>query len=252
MTTVSQIIRDAFRENNAVGVNDPVSGEEEAEALILLNRLVKSVIGTDAGDKLTTIYAGRNNIDSTFYTIINILPEYKWFAPANSRIICNNTTSIDIHLNPFPNDGERFALQDASGNFSTYPVTVHGNGNLIDSAPTSLFDEDNSKKEYFYRADLNEWMLVSELESGSTFPFPEDFEDLFVLHLSMRLNPRNGLQVNNQSVAAFQRMKSLFKSRYRQTVEQASELALLKTPGMRNKIYGTFINPTQRFNTGYF
>lgn len=252
MTTVSQIIRNAFRENNVVGVNEPVSGEEEAEALTLLNRLVKSVIGTDAGDKLTTIYVGRNNIDSTFYTITNILPEYKWFSPANSRIICNNTTSIDIHLNPYPNDGERFAIQDASGNFATYPVTVHGNGNLIDAASTSLFNQNNLKKEYFYRADLNEWMLVSELESSSIFPFPEEFEDLFVIHLAMRINPRNGIETSNQSVAALQRMKSLFKSRYRQTVEQASELALIKTPGMRHKIYGTFINPTQRFNTGYF
>ena len=61
MTTVSQLITDAYRESNLIAVNSSPTSPEQTEALRLLNRVVKSLFGNEMGDPLDTIPLGKGN-----------------------------------------------------------------------------------------------------------------------------------------------------------------------------------------------
>jgi hypothetical protein len=159
-----------------------------------------------------------------------------------------------MYLTPYPEDGERFAINDASNNFATYPVTIYGNGRLIDGATSVTLNTNGVRKEYFYRADLNSWMNVVDLTLTDSLPFPIEFEDMFIIGLAMRINPRNKQAIDPQSVEMYKRLRSLFRARYSQSIEQRPEYALIRTPGVRHlyyRNYGPYITPDQRFNLGF-
>ena len=255
MTTVAQIITEAFRESNNIPVGQLPTAAEQAEGLNLFNRFLASVYGNEAGDPLTPLSIGNNNMESSvFYNLYNI-PITNWYPPRNARLIFNLSSAQDLNFNPFPNDGERIAIHDASGNFATNPVTLHGNGRLIDGATTVTLNTNSTIKEYFYRADTNTWMNTHNLGLVDPFPFPTEFEDYFIIGLAMRINPRNKQTMDPQSIEAYRRLRSAFRSRYKQITEQRPEEALLRTPNIpylfyRN--YGPFLSGPQAFNLGYY
>ena len=253
MTTVSQIITEAYRESNNIAIGLTPSAAEQAESLLLFNRFLKSVFGNEAGDPYTPIGIGNNNVINTTYYNLDQIP-VGWYPPRNSRIIFNVTTPQTLSLNPYPNEGERVAINDASGNFSTYNLTVKGNGRLIEGSTQITLNTNGVVKEYFYRADTNSWMLVNDLGLGDTFPFPEECEDFFIIGLAMRVNPRNKQTIDPQSIQAYKRSRNLFRARYNQPVEQRPEEGVLRLPGtsyLYYRNYGPYLNANQRFNVGY-
>ena len=48
--TVSQIITEAYRESNNIPVGTVPTTNEQNEAVLIFNRLVKSMFGNEAGD----------------------------------------------------------------------------------------------------------------------------------------------------------------------------------------------------------
>src|SRR5690606_32387908 len=129
-------------------------------------------------------------------------------------------------LHPAPNNGSRFAITDASHNLATNPVTIVGNGNLIDGNHSIVLDEDALNAEWFYRQDLASWVRYSPLTLFDPFPFPEEFDDFFILMLAFRLNPAYERQLDPQSAVVLDRAKKQLKARYSQTIRTESELAL--------------------------
>lgn len=253
MTIISQIITEAYRESNNIAVGETPNTAEQAEGLLLFNRFLKSVFGNEAGDPLLPIAIGNNNVNTSGYFNLEIIPT-GWYPPRNSRIIFNNKQAQTLTLNPYPEDGERFAINDASNNFATYNVTINGNGRLIEGVTQLVLNTSGIVKEYFYRSETNTWMNVIELTMSDTFPFPTEFEDLFIVGLAMRVNPRNKQEIDPQSVATYKRLLSRFRARYDQTVEQRPEEALMRTPGIPYQYYrnyGPYTDTSQRFNTGY-
>jgi hypothetical protein len=248
MTAVSQIITEAFRESNNIPAGDLPTNIEQVEGLNIFNRMVRAVLGTEAGDPFTNYSIGNNGVDTTTISNPTVFP-VGWYPPINSRIICNINSAQSFYLNPFPQDGERFAINDASSNFATYPVTMNGNGRTIDGATSVVLNTNGFKAEYFYRADLNDWQTVSNLTLTSNLPFPQEFEDMFIIGLAMRINPRNGTNIDPQSVEAYKRLKSMFKARYSITSKQDSEEGLLRTTGVR--LRSRTIRGYDRFITGY-
>ena len=254
MVTVLQIITEAYRESNNIPIGTVPTTAEQAEGLLLFNRYTRSVYGNEMGDPLTPLAIGNNNVNqSSYYNYITV-PTNGWYAPMNSRIICNNQSAITINFNPYPIDGERLAIQDASNNFSTYPVTLIGNGRTIGGAITLVLSTSGIRQEYFYRADTNDWVLVSDLQLSDIFPFPEEFEDFFIIGVALRVNPRNKQTLDPQSAQAYQRMRTLFRARYGQTTEVRSEEGLIRTSNVttqKYRSYNTYLNTGQRFNAGY-
>lgn len=253
MTIVSQIITEAYRESNNIGLGQTPDATEQSEGLYLFNRFLKSVFGNEAGDPLTPISIGNNNVTNSVYYNLEALP-VGWYPPRNSRLMFNNKQAQTLNLNPFPQDGERLAIQDLSNNFATYPVTVNGNGRLIDGQVQLILNTNGVAKEYFYRADTGSWMSVLNLSLSDTFPFPVEFEDFFIIGLAMRVNPRNKQDIDPQSIKTYTRLRSLFRARYHQVLDQRPEEGLLRTPGVpylyyRN--YGPYLDNAQRFNLGW-
>lgn len=230
MTLVSQIITDAYREGNLIPITQTPSATEQTEALRLFNRFVKSVYGNDAGDNFQSFGIGNNNVQTP-----QSLPVYNFsspnYVPLNARLICNLTAAATLNLHPNPQDGSRLMVIDASNNLNTFNLTLHGNGLDVNGAVTEVLSTAGLTKEWFYRADLGSWMTVSNLAAGDTFPFPLEFEDMFTIGLAMRINPRNGVQIDPQTIANFKRQQMLFKARYRQEINEPSEDGIVRLPG---------------------
>jgi hypothetical protein len=224
MTTISQILIDAHRESNLVSINGTLSANQETEGLRLLNRVIASLMGYELGEGLTSVSLGDNNIETTRY---NRLEDYS-DTPANVRVYCNLETTNEIILPHSPDPGARFGVLDVSGNFTTYPLTLVGNGAKIEGATTVTLSTDGDTREWFYRDDLGEWVKFSVLLTTDVSPFPLEFDDLLITLLAMRLNPRAGVQMDGQSGSRYKEMMNKFRSRYRQSREVASELGITR------------------------
>lgn len=241
MALVSEIIKDAFREANLIPITQSPTLDEQAEALRLLNRFVRSIFGNEAGDKLQSFAVGSLNVVTTTQ-----LPIFDFttpnYVPLNARLMVNINAATSVNLHPDPEDGSRIAVVDVAGNFNTFNLTLRGNGRGVDTATTAVLNTASLKKEWFYRADLGSWMTISDLKISDTFPFPAEFEDFFVIGLAMRLNPRNGASIDEQSLSRYQKQRNIFRSRYTQIIETQSEEGLLRLTSSRNYRGRTYLD----------
>lgn len=247
MTTVADIIRDAYRESNLIAINALPSGEQQEEGLTALARIISSVYGNEAGEQLNPFLIGRNNISQpSGFPYYETLP-VGWYVPQNVRLILNLVNPQIVYLDPNPTDGQRFAFVDASNNLNTNPLTIIGNGRLIQGETSKTYGLDGDKMEFVYRGDLAEWVKVSPIEYFDIFPFPPDFDDVFIIGLAIRLNPRYDRATSLESGAAYEKSLNQFKARYRQHKRMMSELGLIRTPGNRGRyiddnLAGAFFN----------
>ncbi len=258
MTTVYQIIVDAYRQSNLVGLGIAPTQPQEAEALRYLERIVAQAFGNEAGDSLTGFPIGRNNIERPAgYPSWGTVPDNQWFVPKNTRCNLNlETTGVELYLDPFATDGGRFAIVDSSNNLATYPVTIKGNGFFIEGAESITLNTNGIEREWFFRADLGEWKRCSPLQLFDEFPFPKEFDDYFIISLAFRLNPAYQRQLDPQSKIMWDKSRNALTSRYAQVTEMPSEWALLRMSKMtadRNYWTGstTSYNPNAMFNKGW-
>lgn len=258
MTTAYQIIVDAYRQSNLIGLGVEPTVKQEDEALRYLNRIVKSVFGNEVGDPLEGFPIGRNNINRpSGYPWWDTVPDNEWFVPKNIRVNLNlDQTGVNLYLHPSPDDGSRFAAVDASNNLASFPVTVHGNGALIDGAPSVVLNTNGFDAEWMYRADLAEWVKYAPLTLFDPFPFPEEFDDYFIILLAFRLNPAYERQLDQQSATMLQRGKTQIRARYTQSIPTRSELGLIRLSKMAadRDQWGNsyeFYNPNSMFTKGW-
>lgn len=230
MTTVAQIITDAYRKSNLLALGASPSDAQNSEALRYLNRFVKSVFGNEAGDKFTSLPIGSENYarPSGYPWYTTTPDDSDWFVPANIRVMLNLGQSVNLYLTPTPDDGARFALVDVLGNLTTYPVTVYGNGRNIELEPSITLNTNGTDSEWFYRADTGNWVKYASLALEDTFPFPEEFDDYFIIELALRLNPSYGVSIDDQTSSVHNRTKVQFRTRYRQTTEMPVEIGLVR------------------------
>lgn len=253
MTVTSVLIRDAFRESNLISITAQPTDDENTEALRLLNRLVASVYGLEAGEQLDPILIGRNNVQRPQgYPYYDQVPDTTdWYVPTNSVLVLNLTSPQTVYLDPMPDDGARFAFQDQSSNLSTNPLTVVGNGRTIGGGLTYTSAIDGDNQEFMYRQDIGSWVKVSPILSTDIFPFPEEFDDYFSIGLSMRLNPRNANALDPQSSAVFARGQRAFKARYRQHKAATVNPGLLYLTSTRRHYYEDTRYANSLWNSGY-
>lgn len=235
MTLVSEIIKDAFREANIIPISQSPTLDEQVEGLRLLGRFVDSVIGHEAGDRLS--YYELN--DSAIVSVTGGNREEKDddVVPIDSHLAVVLTSPRTILLPSKPYDGARFAVVDVLGTFSTTPLTLLGNGRKIDGGNSLVLNTDGSSGEWFYRADIGSWNKLTALELSSTLPFPSKFDDLFILGLALRLNPRNSVRMDEQSIAAYKDHRRKFRAQYTTRREVRPELAFINLTGvLRNRL----------------
>ena len=231
MALVSEIIRDAYRESNLISITESPNQDEQSEGLRLLNRHIQSVLGYEAGDKFELINIGeRGLVTPKDYNLIDY--DFPNYLPLNARLLVNISTPTSVYLNPNPNDGSRFSVVDVGGNFNTNNLTVVGNGKNIEGAAQITLGTASTRKDWFYRADLGNWMAVSDIAIADELPFPTKFEDMFVIGLASRINPRNGVTLDEQSMMHYRRQMNMFRAQYSQIIPQRSEEGLIRTTRM--------------------
>lgn len=257
MTTVTQIITDAYRQSNLLAIGATPTAPQQAEALRYLNRIVLSVLGNEAGENLQPFPIGRNNVSRpSGYPWYDTVPPSDWFVPLNTRLMLNLTQATEVYLSPVPEDGARLGVCDVSGNTATYNLTIHGNGRNIEGTDTLVINTNGLDREWFFREDLGNWVRSIPLNLADTFPFPSEFDDMFVTLLAMRINPSYGVQMDVQTAEIYKRSRSQFRARYHNIIEVHSEDGLIRLPRTANDRYmwgiryGNF-DPQGSFNRGY-
>jgi hypothetical protein len=214
MTLVSAILLSAFRESNLVAGSASLNSTQETEALNRFNPLVTSVIGWEAGENLKQWSIGTTGYANPPAS----LRQENWkYPPINSMLVLNHSQAETVYLPECPSDGARIAVQDIRSQLATYNVTLNGNGRMIEAAATLTLSTDDLNRTWFYRADLGDWRRVSTLATGDEMPFPVEFDDMFIIMLAARLNPRYGRKMDPLTVSFLDRSRKMFEARYRQS-----------------------------------
>ena len=132
---------------------------------------------------------------------ISFTPDQIQRPTINRRLIAVNTEALTVYLTVRPQDGARMGIADPFGRLAAFPVTLDANGRTIEGAATKLLNVNGTFQEWFYRADLGQWVKLSTLVDTDPLPFPDEFESFFILMLALRLNPRYGRSMDEQSAA---------------------------------------------------
>lgn len=237
MSLTADIITDAMRETNLIGANEYPNQRQQAEAMRLLNRLVSAVYGYDVGEALEDWMVGTAGIDELSnrgWTELN------WRNPIqNSRILLNNTSPQTLLWPVAPDNGARMQIIDISGTLATYPVTIDGNGRLIEGDRVQLLVTNGLNTTWMFDAANANWVQVAnELTVTGKMPFPMKFDDYFVIKLAARLNPRYGRSLSEESLARLAEQRDQLEAEYRQTRPMPAPLAVRRLSSPLTRYFG--------------
>lgn len=239
MTLVSDIIQQAYRDANLITIGNNPTANESTEALKRLQVLILSTLGTEAGEQLGSLPVGNNNVSQPD----DWVPDPPDFLPSNVRLVCNLQSATTLYMPPNPQDGARLAVIDASGNFATYNLTLNGNGREVDGGTTDVLSTNGQSIQYIYRADIADWKALTTLATSDEMPFPEEFDDLFIGMLALRLAPRNSAVYTEEQMVAMDRSREQFRARYTQTVPTPADIGVLnlgRTSGRGGNVFSGF------------
>lgn len=214
-TPVSTIITDAYRESNLIPMGTAPNPNQQTEGLGRLNTLVKSTIGNEAGDGFSDL-----NVGGTF----DQTPDVSDYVPDDIRLLLNLSTPLTVNLDPYPFAGQRMGFIDVAGTLATCPLTINGNGRLVEGVSSLVLNTPGDARQYFYRDDIGQWVKVSTLLYTDTMPFPDRFDDYFTTVLAARLNPRYGQSLSPESQEALKRARSQLRAHYHAWEEIRSDL----------------------------
>lgn len=256
MTTVSSIIKSALRETNLIPLGVEPTQDQLDESFGLLSTIVAGVLGNEAGEGLVPFPLGTDGINSPagYPWWSNELPG-NVFVPFNTRVMCNLTGPGLINLHPRPHDGARMGIVDVNQSFGIHPLTVNGNGRNIEGDEFMTYDTPGEIRQWVYREDLGNWVTVIPLLIGAEMPWPPEFDDMFIIMLAMRLNPRYGQVIHPASAQVLTLAMSKFSARYTQSFTQMPSEAGLLYLTHYNRFWGRSANeaygdPTAFFNSG--
>lgn len=216
MTLVSSIITDAYRESNILALGKVPNTNQTTEALRLYNGLVGAIYGGDAGEQLNDWPLGNFGRESGEWDI-PLSDRTVQRPPINRRLIALNEAALTVYLTVQPQDGARYGIADPFSRLESYPVTLDANGRTIENSATLVLDVDGTFREWFYRAELGSWVRLTDLVAADENPFPPKFDQMFIILLAMRLNPRYGRALDDQSIAVLKQGKREFIARYLQS-----------------------------------
>lgn len=252
MTLISSLITDAFREGNIIPLGRAPSDNQTTEALRLYNQNVLSIYGNDAGESLIDWPLGAYGVDDPGYT--DPRTPYMIQRPSiNRRLLATATEALTIYLAVAPQDGSRIGIADPFGRLAAFPVTLDANGRTIEGNPTKLVDANGTNQEWFYRADKGDWVKLTSLLATDQNPFPEEFDAFFYIGLAMRLNPRYGREMDDQTKVVFKQQRNSFMARYLQAQPLEVDDSL-SWPFMSAQSYDQqrAFSSTSAFNRGWY
>jgi len=213
MSTLSDIITRSFRESQILDINRPPSDAQIAEALPILN----GIISRHIRPAVQTIWLGNVAAvrEQRGITLKNFTPFMDNRAvPQNCYVNLLSDAARTLLLPPSPGDGARLTFIDVLGSLASFPLTLNGNGNNILGNPVLVLSTSLENTSIMFRRDLAEWIRVSPLTQLQSIPFPDEFDDMFVIELAMRLNPRYGKEISPITSEIYQSIRSRHTGRY--------------------------------------
>jgi hypothetical protein len=123
-------------------------------------------------------------------------------------------------LTPYPQDGARMAIADPFGRLAAFPVTFDANGRTIEgTAQRLVLNVERHVPGMVLSCRLGRLGAKLTLAGGGDRnPFPDDFDNFFIpCGLALRLNPRYGREMDEQSATAFKANRRQFIARYLQS-----------------------------------
>lgn len=257
MTTVASIIKSALRETNLIPMGVDPSQPQLDESFDLLSTIVSGVLGNEAGENLAPMALGQEGINAPkgYPWYANTLPG-NVYIPTNMRIMCNLTGAGLVNLHPKPHDGARMGIVDVSQNFDLFPFTINGNGRSIEGEESMTYNTAGQTRQWVYREDLGNWVTVIPLDPNGEMPWPPEFDDMFIILLAMRLNPRFGQVIHPASAETLKTAQSKFSARYGQSTTQMPSEDGLRYLTHFNRFWGYGSNreygdPNAFFNSGF-
>jgi hypothetical protein len=251
MTTIRQIITDAYREGGLIGSGETLNTDQLDEGLRKLQTLVRSFFGNEIGVKLASVSYGINGLSNTYAKYQDVASSIdSSFVPMNVRLVCNLSANKEVFLHPNPVDGAMLAVVDNSSNFATNTLTLNGNGRKIEAAASVVLNANGVVKDWFYRADLGQWVEIEDFTVNSESPLPFKFDELLTTLLSLRLAPRFAASFAAETASTMQRMVKLFKAHYSQIVEMPVETALYRLTSDQYTNGRYYDTTTDGFNHG--
>lgn len=225
MTTVAEIVEEAFRESQLLNELQSATPTQTNLALSRLQNAVSSAYGFEVGEELSDWPIGTEGLHNPRGVVWQRL---EWERPRiNSRMIAASAEAQTVYLPSNPYDGSRISLIDPASRLAAYPITLDAQGRTIENATTFVANTDGLQKTWFYRADRGNWTPITPLAFTDDFPFPAEFDEYFITSLAMRLNPRYGRSMTAESIAALQRSVTLLQARYKQSESVGVSEALL-------------------------
>jgi hypothetical protein len=225
MTRVADIIREGFRESQLLNEFQSATPTQTSLALARLQNVVSSAYGFEVGEPLSDWPVGTEGIHQPQGVLWQQLV---WERPhINARLIAASADAQTIYLPARPYDGSRIALIDPASRLAAAPITLDAQGRTIEGAATYVGNTNGLTKIWFYRADLGNWAALTPLTLIGDFPFPPEWDDYFTTMLAMRVNPRYGRSMTQESLAALGRSLSMLQARYKQSQSVGVSAALL-------------------------
>lgn len=226
MTTVYEVIYQAFRESDLIDETEHPTPTQANEGLSRLNGILDSVLGYEVGEQLLDWSLG--DYGETYTESTREIPPIETRPPINSRLIVQGSGAQTVYLYPQPRDGSRMGILDPHSLLSARNVTLDGNGRLIEGAATLVLSTNGLSREWMYRADQGNWVRVTTItDMSADMPYPAMFDDFFITSLAMRLNPRHSIASDPSTIQRMERMKGKLRARYRQTQEAGLEYPLI-------------------------
>lgn len=215
---VSECISAAYREADVTVVGNDPTDNEFAEALVLLNNYCVRLFGTEFGENIldwpVPPPTGQRCVPDD---LVSRNMGTTWYDTprTNSRLLLAISEALTVKMPATPNDGSQIMLVDVGS--AAVNLTLSGNGRLIEGQAT-LVDTPQALngRRYFYRSDLASWKLVAALALTDALPLVEDFNDLFVSYLAIRLAPRNAQDTVTETATVYKNLLKAARARYRQ------------------------------------
>lgn len=223
--TSANIIQRAYREGNLIPIGTDPTDAEQTETLGIYQDMVGGFIGNDLGQLLGS-WELPPSPTSQFPSRYPLYPQRTPLVndqnlvnnpPANVRVITNAGIQGDLYFPPQPSDGARMALVNVGADFATYPLTIQGNGRLIEGAASLTISAAlTAPILWFYRGDTANWTRVSPIELTSESPLPDNFNEFLICALAIRRAPGYNKEPNAATVATYEKGHRLLKTTYRQ------------------------------------
>lgn len=214
MTTLNEIATDALQRLHVLEGGETPAAEDIAVAIQRLLQLVEELPEYGAGRKFTEATVERNTT-----------------AQEDERIICS-VTGLTVTLPATPSDGARVSVVPITGTTTVTPTVRKLEGAAADQTISAATT-------WAYRADLADWVKVTDLTKNSDSPWPASCDNALGAIVAVETANEFGAEVSASLSASYQKGKAMLQAKYSRPRNVNFNAALPQSVRGPNRLYRT-------------